>query len=529
MLPRIIGILPVSFIPVIEVFGIILVGSVINLLFWINRKNLFDNGNAVNIISSILDGSPIASFVINKRHQVVLWNTAIQALTGIKDHEIIGTTDHWKVVSNTDQPLLADLIIDRVSEQVIEKRYPGRFRKSRIIEGAYDAEIFSRVSPDNDGKWLRFTASPIRDKQNRIIGAIETLEDITERISAETALIASERNYRHLFESALDAIWINDLEGNIWASNKSAERLTGHTISELNHSNLSLFLTGDSLTRYRKIQDKLIQGQPLGNPYEQKIIRKDGSEVICMVTTNLLTQGDINSSFQSIARDVTEEKRLYENQSSYLKEITRAQEEERKRIARELHDGTAQTLIALLHQVERLLDDKADFPVSQTKSIWVIYERIRDILQEVRRFSRDLRPSILDDLGLVPALDWLTGELKSNYGIDASLIKTGEERRLTPEAELLFFRIAQESLTNVVKHAQASKVEVNVIFAVYSFAIAITDNGSGFSPPQNISGLARIGKLGLAGMVERVQLMNGTITISSEPGKGTTIRAEAPV
>jgi signal transduction histidine kinase len=246
-----------------------------------------------------------------------------------------------------------------------------------------------------------------------------------------------------------------------------------------------------------------------------------------MVTTNLIARNGTTSAFQSIARDVTEEKRLYENQRYYLQEITRAQEEERKRIARELHDSTAQNLIALLHQLENLLDEKAKLPLSQAKILWSFYERIRDILQEVRRFSRDLRPSILDDLGLMPALEWLTGELKANYWIDTSLSKIGEERRLTPEAELLFFRIVQEALTNVVKHAHASKAEVKVEFVERKFAVTIIDNGVGFSPQQNVEGWLHSGKLGLAGMEERVHLLGGKLKITSEPDKGAIIRVES--
>jgi signal transduction histidine kinase len=248
-----------------------------------------------------------------------------------------------------------------------------------------------------------------------------------------------------------------------------------------------------------------------------------------LLTTNLIVRAGEKKAFQTIARDITEAKREFDTQHVYLQEITRAQEEERKRIARELHDSTAQNLIALLHQLENFLDDKSKLPVSQAKSLWSFYERIRDILQEVRRFSRDLRPSILDDLGLMPALEWLVEETKSNYGIEASLTKTGEERRLSPEAELLFFRIVQESLANIQKHAQATKAEVKVEFAANLFSITISDNGKGFNPPENISGLLHSGKLGLAGMAERVQLLGGNIRVASDPGRGTIVHVEAAI
>ena len=496
---------------------------------WTNRSNILRNESTEAALSGITDGLPVAAFVLDNQHKVIHWNKAIEAITGIKREEVIGTSDHRRAFFDTDKKILADLILDGASDAEIEMRYEGKSRKSSLIEGAYEAEDYFPVPPGNTGKWLRFTASPIKDKDGRIIGAVETLGDITERKKAEEALRESESNYRNLFESAMDAIWVNDAECNIQAVNEATARLTGYTVGELQHSNLKLFLDTSSQSNFREVQNKLLQGQPQDGSYEQKIIRKDESEAFCRITTNLILRNGSTRAFQSIARDVTEAKRLYETQHYYLQEITRAQEEERKRIARELHDSTAQNLIALLHQLENLLDDKAKMPVSQAKSLWNFYERVRDILQEVRRFSRDLRPSILDDLGLIPALEWLTQELKSNYGIETGLVKTGEERRLAPEAELLFFRIVQESLTNVVKHAKASQAEVKVEFAEKKVTVTITDNGVGFSPPRTVGGLLHDGKLGLAGMEERVHLLGGKLQIASEHGQGTTIRIEASI
>ena len=245
-----------------------------------------------------------------------------------------------------------------------------------------------------------------------------------------------------------------------------------------------------------------------------------------MLTTNLITSGGEPRGFQNIVRDVTEEKRMQENLRYYLQQITRAQEEERSRIAHELHDSTAQSLIAQLHQLENLLQDKSKLPVREAKSLWGFHEQTRDILQEVRRFSRDLRPSILDDLGLLPALEWVTGELESEYGIKTSLKVLGSERRFSQEAELVLFRIVQEALRNTGKHAQASKAEVEVEFNENKVTITISDNGVGFQPPESLGELSRLGKLGLAGMQERVQLLGGSLKLKSEPAKGTTVIVE---
>lgn len=494
-----------------------------------NKIHSHVDQSAEAILSGVTDGSPVAIFVIDRRHRVIHWNKALEALTGITRKEVMGTRDQWRAFFNSPREVLADLILDGASVEEIEQLYENKSKGPALIEGAYESEGFFIRALKGKERWLHFTASPIKDGNGRIIGAIETLEDITERKLAEEALRKSERRYRNLFERAMDAIWVNDASGNIQDANQSAARLTGYSREELRRSNLKLFMTESSLKKAINIQENLLLDHPLNNSYEQRIIHKDGSQVVCMVTTNIITSNDPGASFQSIARDITEAKRAFDNQQYYLKEISRAQEEERKRIARDLHDSTAQNLIALLHQLENLLDDKSNMPLGQVKSLWSIYERMRDILQEVRRFSRDLRPSILDDLGLIPALEWLSEETKSNYNIETSLVKIGEERRLTPEAELLSFRIVQESLANVVKHAKASKAEIKVQFAENKFLVTITDNGVGFSPPQHNGELIRSSKLGLAGMQERIQLLGGNLKITSRPDQGTSIQVEAPI
>ena len=156
-------------------------------------------------------------------------------------------------------------------------------------------------------------------------------------------------------------------------------------------------------------------------------------------------------------------------------------------------------------------------------------EQAKNALQGVRDFSRDLRPSILDDLGLLPALEWLTSDLREQHGIEADLRVIGSQRRLSPEAELLLFRIAQEALNNVRRHAEASKVEVAISFDEGKTKLTVKDDGKGFEMPKTVGELSRIGKLGLVGIEERTRLLGGSMRVQSEPGKGTTVTVEAPV
>ena len=219
---------------------------------------------------------------------------------------------------------------------------------------------------------------------------------------------------------------------------------------------------------------------------------------------------------------------MQQNLRFYLKQITIAQEEERRRIAQELHDDTAQDLIALSRKVDGFMTLHPALPSTDEQYLEDMHQHINRTLSGVRRFSQDLRPSVLDDLGLIPAIDWLIPELANHYKLKFELKINGEPRRFPPEAELVLFRIIQESLRNVGKHAMASQVWVTVDFTPESTVFAIKDNGRGFHPPDRIGDLAVSGKLGLTGMQERAQLIGAKLLIKSVPGEGTTVTVELP-
>jgi signal transduction histidine kinase len=220
---------------------------------------------------------------------------------------------------------------------------------------------------------------------------------------------------------------------------------------------------------------------------------------------------------------------LYENLRFYVRQITRTQEDERKRIARELHDDTAQALAVLSRRLDTISMDPERLPESVIQRLEEMRELTHSTLQGVRRFSQDLRPSTIDDLGLLPTLEGLTTDLIEKGRIKAELKVLGDKRRLSPEIELNLFRITQEALRNVAKHSGASRAVITVAFSADKVRITVEDNGRGFKQPDRTDELAATGKLGLIGMHERAQLLEGTLMVQSEPGKGTAVTVDVPV
>lgn len=209
-----------------------------------------------------------------------------------------------------------------------------------------------------------------------------------------------------------------------------------------------------------------------------------------------------------------------ESLRSYVSQVTQAQEEERLRIARELHDETAQELVSLVRKLEQIR--KPSHP-DMMGPIDDLLNLTRGILQAVRRYSRDLRPSVLDDLGLLAAIEMLIEDTRSRLPQGARLHLTGKPRRLDRPVELALFRIAQEALRNVENHARATSATVELDFGQEGIRLSVTDDGLGFSPPENISALSLAGKLGVVGMKERAELVGGHFELRSSPGGGTEV------
>ena len=203
--------------------------------------------------------------------------------------------------------------------------------------------------------------------------------------------------------------------------------------------------------------------------------------------------------------------------------MTRGQEDERIRLARELHDDTIQSLIALQQRVELTHKALGKDPALANARLDELKNLLTDSLASVRGYVRDLRPTYLEELGLIPALEMLAREARASFQI------IGEETRLDAERELALYRIAQEALRNVAKHARAQTIALTLTFDAREVAITIEDDGVGFSAPDAPTTYARAGHFGLMGMQERAQLFGGNVYVKSEPGQGTKVVAFVPV
>ena len=347
----------------------------------------------------------------------------------------------------------------------------------------------------------------------------------------ETKFELSEQDYRYLFDNASDAMWVHDMEGSILDGNKAFEKLTGYAREELIGMNVTRLLVSEEyLNLAREVRRRLLNGEALEQPYEQRLLRKDGTtRIVNMATSPVIIDGEARG-FQHVARDVTEERQLRDNMNFYVQHITRAQEDERKRIARELHDEASPPLLLLIQRLDTVSSGtRPRLSESLKNSLESIRSQAINALEGLQRCAQSLRPRILDDLGLLPALEWMAEDLVEKDGIDAHVEVIGKERSLLAEVELLLFRIAQEALSNTRRHAEASRAVVKLEFGNNSIKMTVSDNGKGFELPERMGDLASIGKLGLAGMQERTRLLGGSLKIESELGKGTKVAVEAPL
>lgn len=329
----------------------------------------------------------------------------------------------------------------------------------------------------------------------------------------------SEALYRGLFEGAGEAILVFDAGGIVQEANAAAADLFDRPVQVLRGSRIRDLLGEDNAAT-------LFRSGSGGDIVVDDLLLSVGArETWISPVCGIIRDGTGARVTQALLRDVTARRAQQRGLETFTQRIVQAQEEERRRIARELHDGSLQSLVLLCRRLDALEDAADHAPsVGLSGQLSEARQTAEAVADELRRFSRDLRPSVLDDLGLVSAIRWLLSDLERRTDVAARLLINGTERRLSPDAELGLFRIAQEALHNVERHAAASGVVVTLDYQTDELLLRVEDDGIGISVENPIPASGLSGKLGLLGMQERARLIGGRLRVTSEPGHGTAVQ-----
>ena len=358
---------------------------------------------------------------------------------------------------------------------------------------------------------------------------IVILRDVTERKQIEVALRENERRYRTLFSQAMDGILLLDAEGNIVDVNSSFARMHGYTIDALLRMNLRELDTPETLALAPEKIRQVLAGETLG--FEVEHYHQDGHILPLDVAASAM---DIGGEMYVLAfhRDITERrraeqelKRSQQQLRGLSKAANEALEAERRRTARELHDELGQSLTALKMDLESLRHDLPPGQPELGERALAMHALLDGTIAATRRIAADLRPLMLDDLGLAAALDWLTHNYSKHTGIATDLVIDDSVAQVPEPIASALYRITQESLTNVAKYAQATTAEVRLERDGDWVQLAVRDNGRGIEAADQ----DKRGTFGLLGIRERVSLLGGEVSIAGEPGRGSEVRARIPL
>lgn len=334
------------------------------------------------------------------------------------------------------------------------------------------------------------------------------------RYRAEDALRTArdaEARYYTLFEDQPAPVLITDATGTVVEANSAATQLLGKPVS----GQLLAALLGVSL-------EALLAGHrtPL------TLTRPDGSDLLFIPTAHQLRTADGTVQAQVVLSDITEQHRRQEEQRMFAGRLLNVQEDERHRLARDLHDDPLQRLTYLTRTLDDLSHrqcpaDELSARLSQTAAV------ADEAAIALRKIIQGLRPPVLDDLGLVSALRQLAEETRARTDATVALKVTGSPARLEPDLELTIYRTAQEALTNIARHAQAKRATIRLAFNDSQVSLTVTDDGVGMGSAE--PGRGNAAGLGLPGMRERINLAGGTLEISPRRPRGTRVQATLPL
>ena len=431
--------------------------------------------------------------------------------------------------------VMRELLLDDGGEDSFRLMDPeAAMEQERMLENVRATGNPIRFCTWGGPRTLEFSIFPVLSDEGVVTRMALYAHDLTEEKQTMAQLAENRERYQLVTENQLDVIWILDRDLNVTYVSPSIQRLTGYSVEEFMRIPWQERFTPPGVERIREFMGQEINAQTVAGFFERnprlevQAKRKEGGDVWSEHTCRVKRgpSGEVVGFFGA-TRDISERKKTEGKLKILASKVIEAQENERMRIGRELHDSTAQTLSAfkvmLEGEIKRLSKRLPDEDMHKLKRI---VPALQDTIIDLRRIITNLRPTMLDDMGLSAALGWLCKEHEiyaENVDIPFS-ISLGDYEG-DPAVDTAVFRIAQEVLANALKHSGASRIELGLKRAPEYLVLTVEDDGCGINPEKLDSSEG----IGLQSIKERIEPLNGKLTIHSEPGSGTRIKAIVPV
>jgi PAS domain S-box-containing protein len=354
-------------------------------------------------------------------------------------------------------------------------------------------------------------------------------EEISKRLSAKQELEMSEQRFSSIFESVTLGIKVLDLEGNILQTNLAFQEMIGYAEDELKGRHFSSFLHPQDIARASKLFRNLKLNGVSTFRFEHRILHKDQSIVWAKTFFTVVKKSDEEDEpafIVGIVENVTEQKRIQLEMEELNRRLQSSMELERLHLAQELHDNPMQVLYSVNYRLEELrtrTDPETSEVLREVKDV------VQGVLQDLRATAKELRPPTIFSFGLENAIRSHAYDIQEkhpNLEIHLSLAHDGQS--LPDNVRLALFRVLQQALANVVRHAEATEVRIHFSFDAEETHLEVTDNGKGFAVPDNWIEFVRQEHYGLAGAAERVNALGGVFKVESKPGNSTTVRVTIP-
>jgi PAS domain S-box-containing protein len=469
-------------------------------------------------LRAIIDNSPGMVFLKDAEGRYLHVNRQFNRAFHMTREEVVGKTDEAIFVS--------------------EQAAAFRTNDLKALQAGVPLE-FEEVAKHDDGPHTSIVSKfPLYDGDGKAYALCGISTDITDRKRMEDALRESEERYRSIFENAVEGIFQTTLDGKYVAVNPALARMYGYDSPD------DMIATITDIARQLYVDPgrrdefiRLMQAQEEVTGFEALVYRKDGSFI--WISENVRIRRDqagVVVGYEGTVDNISERKLANERLRATLEEVrmlsgrvATVQEEERTRIARELHDELGVGLTCLKIDLSRLHTMVSEGAGAGARKkvedkIRSMIEQIDTTIASVQRLVTELRPAVLDDLGLVAAIEWQCQDFQKRTGIPCTCVTSADDIAMERERATAIFRICQEALTNTVRHAKATAVTIKLESRSESLRLVVADNGVGI-PDTKVSNRQ---SLGLLGMRERVALFGGEITIQGNPGEGTTVTACLP-